>query len=243
MATASLRKLQETAAYLLKRIKWLEKDLKAVGDYSFFVSRIESIERQSEKIEQEMDQVRREFIHDKFGLFGAIFKIKELSPTGINRIEILAEQRGKLYREKIELTGKISLWLRISDELKKEKILLDGIHNRINSIENKKDALESLKNKAAKVSKEKRQIGKSVKNRLVKNDICPYCGKKILGDGHADHIYPVSKGGESRAKNMVMVCSECNLKKRDHTLQSFIKKHNLDRYAMERRLDMIGKEY
>lgn len=65
-----------------------------------------------------------------------------------------------------------------------------------------------------------------------------------LGDEpHADHIYPVSKGGRSMPKNMVYVCAPCNSQKINLTLAGFIKKYNLDRDEIERRLQELGKEF
>jgi len=60
---------------------------------------------------------------------------------------------------------------------------------------------------------------------------------------HADHIYPVSKGGQSRAENMVNVCAQCNSKKSDLTLSTFIEQNGLDRVRIERNLNSLGKEF
>jgi 5-methylcytosine-specific restriction endonuclease McrA len=61
--------------------------------------------------------------------------------------------------------------------------------------------------------------------------------------GHVDHIYPISKGGHSVETNMVKVCGDCNLKKGSLTLREFIAKYKLDRDAIERRLDELGKKF
>lgn len=41
---------------------------------------------------------------------------------------------------------------------------------------------------------------------------CRYCGSKNE-PFHLDHVYPVSKGGETSTDNLVTSCRKCNLKK------------------------------
>lgn len=92
-----------------------------------------------------------------------------------------------------------------------------------------------------------RSMANSVKSELIKqlkiNDSCPYCCKSIGDEPHCDHIYPVSKGGLSTNQNMVFVCSDCNLKKKDMTLRDFILFQKLDRNAVETRLEKLGKKF
>ena len=57
------------------------------------------------------------------------------------------------------------------------------------------------------------------------------------------HIYPVSKGGRSTLRNMVYVCGSCNVRKGTLTLVGFIRKFDLDREEIERRLRDLGKEW
>ena len=72
---------------------------------------------------------------------------------------------------------------------------------------------------------------------------CPYCGGGLGAQPHADHIYPVAKGGLSTIANMVLVCAECNNKKAEHTLTAFIRLYGLDRGAIETRLTELGKDF
>jgi 5-methylcytosine-specific restriction endonuclease McrA len=58
---------------------------------------------------------------------------------------------------------------------------------------------------------------------------CPYCGralavlddtqstvKRFLATGaHLDHMDPLAKGGEDSIRNVVFICNDCNIKKRD----------------------------
>lgn len=104
-----------------------------------------------------------------------------------------------------------------------------------------------VKNIISKSNEGKRNLAKGIRQKVFKNESCPYCGNKIdycnKQDFHLDHIYPVSKGGMSTIKNMVYVCSSCNLKKGKYTLRYFIKKYSLDRDAIENRLEELGKDF
>jgi hypothetical protein len=72
---------------------------------------------------------------------------------------------------------------------------------------------------------------------------CPYCGLPLGDSTHADHIYPVSRGGLSTIENMVLVCDQCNLSKGDRTLREFIRKNNLDAERIESTLERLGKRF
>ncbi len=98
------------------------------------------------------------------------------------------------------------------------------------------EKLDLAKGLAATVTKKSRDLADEVKYKIHKNEYCPYCGEKLLGNSHADHIYPISKGGLSVPKNMVYVCGTCNIRKGSMTLISFIKKYNLDRDFIENNL-------
>lgn len=52
-----------------------------------------------------------------------------------------------------------------------------------------------------------------------------------------------AKSGLSTTKNMVRVCSKCNIKKKDLTLNQFIKKYNLNRNLIESNLEALNKIY
>jgi 5-methylcytosine-specific restriction endonuclease McrA len=102
---------------------------------------------------------------------------------------------------------------------------------------------EDYKNRAKRNEKEVRKIGDTVKRKIVTTMHCPYCTTLMNDGGHVDHIYPISKGGHSVETNMVKVCGDCNLKKGSLTLREFIAKYKLDRDAIERRLDELGKKF
>lgn len=116
------------------------------------------------------------------------------------------------------------------------------IKKDIESAKRRKEKEERILGLAAQASKKTRQRAKSIKNSMSKSNACPYCDNLIERE-HIDHIYPVAKGGLSTTKNMVSVCAECNLKKRDLTLNEFIRKFDLNRERIESNLDSLDKTY
>lgn len=110
-------------------------------------------------------------------------------------------------------------------------------------IEAKKEKQRTIRARVAQADNKTRELAASVKLRLPQDHLCPYCGNDLSDDPHADHIYPVSRGGLSTLVNMVYVCATCNIKKRDRTLRMFIDEFGLDRDSIEKRLSKLGKEY
>lgn len=55
------------------------------------------------------------------------------------------------------------------------------------------------------------------------NGRCAYCGRPLdYNDFHVDHIIPKKRGGATYSyKNLFASCPECNLFKRDMTLEEF----------------------
>jgi 5-methylcytosine-specific restriction endonuclease McrA len=102
---------------------------------------------------------------------------------------------------------------------------------------------DSLRVAAAKNASEQRDLASTIIASLPKNHPCPYCGGDLGATPHADHIYPVSKGGQSTHVNLVFVCMQCNLRKSDLTLRAFAKTFAYDYMAIERRLEDLGKEF
>jgi len=106
-----------------------------------------------------------------------------------------------------------------------------------------KEAQDIKKAQYATSVDETRNLAQSIRRRLPTDQKCPYCDGPLGDNYHADHIYPVSKGGQSRESNMVNVCESCNIKKRNDTLNTFIKKYGLNRDSIERNLEKLGKEF
>lgn len=184
------------------------------------------------------------------GWMGAIFKTQVVPQSAIDCIE---ESKKKIKINE-EIIHKSQAIIRnqeyIKERIAKGIMWLDSVNSRIKTIENEKaklrakeEKLQSLKNKAAESAKIKRVIAKGIKKSLANNEDCPYCGFVLLDNIHADHIYPLAKGGESTKKNMVLVCADCNSKKSSLTLQAFIRKYNLNRDEVESRLSALDKDF
>jgi 5-methylcytosine-specific restriction endonuclease McrA len=114
--------------------------------------------------------------------------------------------------------------------------------NEIELKQNKNQQIENIKGIAARSLNKTRQIANKIKINMEINNNCPYCEQPIV-EVHVDHIFPVAKGGLSTTKNMVRVCSKCNIKKKDLTLNQFIKKYNLNRNLIESNLEALNKIY
>lgn len=70
-----------------------------------------------------------------------------------------------------------------------------------------------------------RSIPRSIQFRVLKreNQICRMCGKSVQDeDIHFDHIIPYSKGGSSDEHNIRLLCSECNLKRKNNFEDEFL---------------------
>ena len=124
--------------------------------------------------------------------------------------------------------------LRHLEQVLEEKLVVEG--PKIAKQEALRAAKASLDGKA-------RQAAAQVRRQLKVTKDCPYCGAALGSDRHADHIYPVALGGQSRSDNMVYVCSACNARKRDKTLRQFIADEGLDRNCVEARLHTLGKRF
>ena len=173
------------------------------------------------------------------GIFNAIFREKKMTDAARLSIDRLREKRRHLDQEIGSKKGEIQYLEKFSSLTS----FLEKLDKRIATLSNKSDSLRNLKNRAAQSDKEKRLIGAEVRKRLDYGDACPYCGGTLGGDPHADHIYPLSRGGHGVSSNMVMVCSSCNLKKSNLTLREFIIKFKLDRDEIESRLEGLGKRF
>lgn len=58
--------------------------------------------------------------------------------------------------------------------------------------------------------------------RKSESVICHWCKGEFKGrDCHADHVIPLSKGGEHSVSNLAIACSACNLKKQNKLPHEF----------------------
>jgi 5-methylcytosine-specific restriction endonuclease McrA len=107
---------------------------------------------------------------------------------------------------------------------------------------NRQAAAEAI-TQANTLFSQRRRAASAAKPKLRRDHDCPYCSKPLGLSPHADHIHPISMGGLSSVDNMVYVCSSCNARKQDMTLQEFIRLHQLDRVSIEQRLLLLGKRF
>jgi len=122
------------------------------------------------------------------------------------------------------------------------------IDSHCSEIEKRKEAIHEIKARAANNELETRKLAEPFRRNINKQlcilDSCPYCADPLsLNNAHLDHIYPVSKGGLSRPKNLVFVCSSCNRKKSDSTLRHFIEEQGFRAIAVHERLKTLFKEF
>jgi 5-methylcytosine-specific restriction endonuclease McrA len=107
---------------------------------------------------------------------------------------------------------------------------------------NRQAAAEAITQANALFS-QRRRAASAAKPKLRRDHDCPYCSNPLGVSPHADHIHPISAGGLSSVENMVYVCSSCNARKQDMTLQEFMRRHQLDRASIEQRLLLLGKRF
>lgn len=131
----------------------------------------------------------------------------------------------------------------INKKIMRSEVEIEDLNNRLKYFLDKENKILSIKNKALDNTNKKRDIAAKIKRKLAQFSNCPYCFGPLGNNPHADHIYPVSRGGESVPRNMVFICSSCNVSKGDKTLAAFIKKNKLDREKVEKELDLLGKDY
>jgi 5-methylcytosine-specific restriction endonuclease McrA len=75
----------------------------------------------------------------------------------------------------------------------------------------------------------KRRTGGFAKNFIEtkKNAKCLYCGIKLnIGNATADHIIPISNGGNNTKVNLVVCCSSCNEERGNIEFIKFLKSKN-----------------
>ncbi len=110
-----------------------------------------------------------------------------------------------------------------------------------------KSAKQRKKNtRLAMYDQESREIGSDIVRHIRKTTTdpyhCPYCNKITEhNNSHVDHINPISNGGLSVKNNMVLVCSKCNLKKKDYPLWVFCKTNKYNYEDIAERLFKLGK--
>lgn len=125
-----------------------------------------------------------------------------------------------------------------------ENLIAEKLHAR----ETEKAKLRELKERVAQSENERRSQAQKFRRdlhgqlRIVLG--CPYCGGTLAESNvHFDHIYPIVKGGQSSSKNLVFVCGQCNIAKRDRTLRAFLKASGYSEQVVHERLELLGKDF
>lgn len=193
---------------------------------------------------------------ERTGLDINFIRLKEKGPGSHWSYEIKGEYAEKIFSPTYCLSKNELDEYRHLDKKNKEqshKDLLDK--NRIGIIQSLLSIYPSLiksskqrkKNtRLAMYDRESREIGSDIVRHIRKTTpnpfACPYCSETTdHTNSHVDHINPISNGGLSVKNNMVLVCSSCNLKKKDHPLLVFCKRSKLSYESVAERLFKLGK--
>ncbi len=96
--------------------------------------------------------------------------------------------------------------------------------------------------KAGKTRRLAAAVRRQIRRQEEIHSGCPYCGEELV-EPHADHIYPVSRGGLSIVENMVFVCSTCNLAKSNLSLWEFVKRRKYDWENVTSALEKLSKRF
>lgn len=204
----------------------------------------------------------------KVGILASIFgneatqardsRIKDIREAASVELEdISREEKEELRRISLELNkeytingervGGAAYWTHMRSNATGIKTELAALRKLLKE-QSQHEKLLALRAKAASTEEEIRSLAPAVRKRLQEqfsvSNLCPYCGAELLPqDAHADHIYPVSKGGKSSVRNMVFVCSACNLSKGGRTLAQFLRDQGRNRDAIEDRLFHLNKDF
>ncbi len=171
--------------------------------------------------------------------------INELGPTpdkftAENFIELDNKIHKLLDYEDFEYSDK---YYTLINRIKKYKYELKPFI-ALRSILSKKEKSARLKAYENKARDGTATLKTSLKEQFKILNKCPYCRKEIAFETcHADHIYPIAKGGLTTKSNMVLVCEECNRSKSKSTLRQFAKKYKLNLDQIEKDLDLLGKDF
>lgn len=194
------------------------------------------IEKINEKI-MELSRVWKEWAGlDKFKEF-----LDCKRPTQVEfLIRDVDNEQKYLNQRRLYYTGILTEKYRVEEE--KEERLRKLKEKERKAKEKAKSEIDRIKGLASRELNTVRERANQVKKGIIKTEECPYCGV-VMNNIHIDHIYPVAKGGLSTNRNMVAVCSSCNMKKSSLTLAQFIQRYRMDRNFIESNLDLLGKDY
>ena len=233
--------------------------------------KVKSLIKIAEKVDKQAMQVMNERDNLVKGVFGIVFEHANLNLTEQKPIEFSTTVHSYASNyigniADISTQGEYSTKTECGIDTKYYYFKYDKQYYLLPILTYLKTALNSYrstakKNETAKQVKKKKQersatlaayedksrnVGKSIMAKM-KSDVsspfyCPYCFKKTPKTKiHVDHINPVSNGGLSVERNLVPVCSDCNLSKSDLSLRAFCKKNSYDFEVVCNTLDSMGK--
>ena len=205
-------------------------------------SQMREVQRELARIDSALSELRG-VRQPKGGLLSSLLGLKEQPATVKSQISSLELEQSNLRQRQWELERLQTAVQGREGSLERARSWLAKLEEAAARKRRKRDSLIELRAAAASNTTETRHVGAAVRRELIRQPWCPYCGGQLGADPHADHIYPVSKGGRSVPKNMVYVCARCNGMKRNLTLAVFIRKFSLDRTAIEGRLEQLHKEF
>jgi 5-methylcytosine-specific restriction endonuclease McrA len=182
-------------------------------------------------------------INKAIALIEARYRDEPRPPSTINIDKKITPKEPKNYTF-LKISG-TKLLVYLDGNLEEVERLIEKHESRLTIQATK---IGELKARAASTEKEKRaqaqRYRRDIHKQLSKVPFCPYCGERFSEmDAHLDHIYPVAKGGQSAPKNLIFVCSSCNIAKKHDTLRTFLKKRNIEERLVYERLELLNKEF
>lgn len=210
-------------------------------------SRRERAQREVPIIEEEIKKLWADPHNKRLAarFFSAWVSGTGLIPTAEATLITLRQTKERLTAESRNL-GLEAKFARATEEQRQLRARRDACQSALVRKTRERERMAHLRAEAAKNLREVRDLGASIRRRLESQKDCPYCDRPLPLDKakvHADHIYPVSKGGRSVIRNMVLVCAACNAEKEDLTLRAFLEATGRNRLAVEARLKLLGKDF
>jgi 5-methylcytosine-specific restriction endonuclease McrA len=148
---------------------------------------------------------------------------------------VSADEHSRIYVQLAHITEQLEARKTLRQQARRECRRLERDRNQLIK------RLQGMLGRA--VTGDTRQKGSGIKKKLDKSHDCPYCGRPLGEQPHADHIYPVALGGRSEVWNMVYVCADCNSMKSSMTLMGFIIRRGRNVEDIHRRLAALNKNF
>jgi hypothetical protein len=194
---ASLLKLKQVKNVLVDELIALQKQYDDLYIDPVELSRIKQLENEKNDLHRKIDEIKKSdrYRKKKAGIAGFLFGEFELNEHGEIALAACNDALSRAEHKRSLLSQKAySERPYVKSQINRKKEFLLTIEEQIGVLEKKKEKTLALKNKAAQTIKEKRKLGSRVKQNLNSHE-CPYCFSILSKNTHADHIYPLAKGG------------------------------------------------